>query len=186
MEKIWYDYGEAHPKAQDSLLTLFNSHFERTYPPPVADWEDFKRMHEDQIGIPPTYWMDVIAGQTEWLDWFDVHYHFKPRYIFDDLHAFEKAVMDSGGTLKPWLSAETTTYEERFHAGDMVRKWIFGMSAGLKGICTPVIGQPPERFFGLYSPEDKRYMSADAYVFVHSLIQPKQLPDDISKNGFAG
>lgn len=194
LEEIWYDYGETYPETQDSILTLFNSHFERQFPPPITTWDDFKRMHENPSGIPPTYWMDVIAGQTEWLDWFDIHYHFKPRYIFDDIMAFEKAVLDSGGTLKPWLSAEAsmqleaageTDYEERFHAGDMVRKWIFGMAAELNGICTPVIGQPPERFFGLYSPDDERYMAADAYQFVHSLIQPKQIPTDISGSGFA-
>jgi hypothetical protein len=194
LERSWFEYGEAHPEAQDSLVTLFNSHYERQWPLPISSWNDFSRRIQNTTGIPPTYWMDAIAGQTDWLDWFDIHYHFKPRYIFDNMKAFEASVSDSGGTLKPWLAAEAamqieaqgeTRYEERFHAGDMVRKWIFGMAAGLKGICTPIVGAPPDRFFGLYSDQGDRYMSADAYAFVHSLIQPAAPPIDLSEQGAA-
>jgi hypothetical protein len=194
LERLWYEYGEANTGSQDSLLLLYNSKYERQAPKPIYKWTDFKRRMENQSGMPPPYWMDIIAGQTDWLDWFDIHYHFKPRFIFDDMEAFEKAVIDSGGTLKPWFAAEaamqieeagTTEYVERFHAGDMVRKWIFGITTGLEGICTPVIGAPPDRFFGLYSDQDKRYLSADAYVFIHSLIQPESLPEDLSVNEIA-
>jgi type IX secretion system substrate protein/glycosyl hydrolase family 26 len=194
LERIWFEYGEANPAAQDSLLTLFNSHFERQWPKPITTWENFKRRQTTRTGIPPTYWMDAIAGQTEWLDWFDIHYHFKPRYIYDDMRAFEKAVLDSGGTLKPWLAAEAamqieeqgeTEYEERFHAGDMVRKWITGIDAGLEAICTPVLGYPPDRFFGLYSERGTRYQSANAYAFVHSLIEPREAPEKLSSDEVA-
>ncbi len=194
LERSWFAYGEAHPEAQDSLVTLFNSHYERQWPLPISTWNDFRRRQQGGAGMPATYWMDAIAGQTDWLDWFDIHYHFKPRFISENMKAFERAVIDSGGTLKPWFAAEAamqieeqgeTDYEQRFHAGDMVRKWILGMVAGLKGICTPIVGAPPDRFFGLYSDRGQRYMAADAYAFVHSLIEPASPPIDISGNGFA-
>jgi len=191
LERIWFEYGEANPDAQDSIIAVFNSRYERQWPKDIKTWNDFTRRMQSRIAMPPAYWMDVIAGQTEWMDWFDIHYHFKPRYIFDDMMAFEKAVKDSGGTLKPWLAAEAamqieeagnTVYEERFHAGDMVRKWIFGIDAGLKGICTPILGMPPDRFYGLYTEDDKRYLSADAYEFVHSLIHPADKPERFDSN----
>ncbi len=194
LERIWFAYGEAHPEAQDSLITLFNAMYERQWPLPISSWSDFRRRQQGQTGMPETYWMDAIAGQTDWLDWFDIHYHFKPRFLRENMSAFERAVIDSGGTLKPWFAAEAamqleaqgeTVYEERFHAGDMVRKWIFGMAAGLEGICTPVVGAPPDRFFGLYSDRGQRYLAADAYVFLRSLIEPASPPADVSGGGFA-
>lgn len=185
----WYLFGEAHPEAQDSLIQLFRSRYERHWHQTADSWDDIERRVNRQADIPPCYWMDLMAGQSEWLDFFDVHYHWKPRYIFDELGAFERQVLDSGGTLKPWFSAETafqlnpngdTDYDADFHAADMVRKWIFGMAFGLKGTCTPILGMPPEKFFGLYSVSDERYKSADAYVFLRSLIEPAEAPVDIS------
>ncbi|MCB2205841.1 T9SS type A sorting domain-containing protein [bacterium] len=194
LEREWFEYGEAHVSVQDSLLALYNSHYERLWPNPLSNWNEFRRHMQRGSGMPPTYWMDAIAGQTQWLDWFDIHYHFKPRYIFHNMHAFESAVQDSGGTLKPWFAAEaamqiesggTTQFDDRFHAGDMVRKWISGIIAGLQGICTPIVGAPPDRFFGLYSDRGQRYMSADAYTFVHSLIHPRSAPEDFSGSATA-
>ncbi len=194
LERQWFAYGEANPASQDSLLTLFNAHYERQWPKPLANWSEFRRRMQGRGGIPAEYWMDAIAGQTEWLDWFDIHYHFKPRFIVHNMQAFEQAVRDSGGTLRPWLAAEAamqieeqgeTQYEARFHAGDMVRKWITGIAAGLQGICTPIVGWPPDRFFGLYSDRGQRYQSADAYAFVHSLIAPSGLPEDLGSRNIA-
>ena len=191
LNRLWFNYGEEHPEAQDSILTLYNSRYERQWPKKITTWDNFRRLFRNTEGMPPTYWMDVMAGQTEWLDWFDIHYHFKPRFIFDDINAFEQAVLDSGGTLKPWLAAEAamqieasgnTEYEERFHAGDMVRKWVLGIAAGLEGICTPILGYPPDRFYGLYSERGKRYLAADSYEFLHSLIHPQNPPENMSRN----
>lgn len=194
LEREWFAHGEAHVESQDSLLTLFSSHYERQWPKPLASWNEFRRRMQGRTGIPPTYWMDAIAGQSAWLDWFDIHYHFKPRYLVHNMKAFERAVQDSGGTLKPWLAAEAamqieaqgeTQYEERFHAGDMVRKWITGIAAGLNGICTPIVGWPPDRFFGLYADRGQRYLSADAYAFVHAMIAPAGVPEDLGSDGIA-
>jgi len=156
LEREWFRLGEANEDVQDSLLTLLQSRNER-HAFRYRQWEDLVRRMNPRDGIPPTYWMDVMAGQTDFLDWFDVRYHWKPRFIWDELGAFEHVVQDSGGELKPWLAAEAamqlaegslTEYEERFHAADMARKWVLGMAFGLKGICTPIVGFPPDRFLG--------------------------------------
>lgn len=184
--------GEEDEELQDSLITLLQSRFER-HATRINNWDDVTHLAEGRGGMPPTYWADVIAGQTEWLDWFDIHYHFKPWFIFDELEAFEEAVEDSGGELKPWLAAEAamqlaegslTEYNERFHACDMVRKWIHGMAFGLEGICTPMTGFPPEHFFGLFDDQQQEYQSAQAYRFMRRIIEPWEEPDDFSDNMF--
>lgn len=189
MLREWFEIGEREPRKRDSIIKLYYSRYERHWKNEISTWEDFGRLLTNRSGMPNTYWMDVMAGQTDWLDWFDVHYHWKPRFIFDELAAFEKAVIDSGGTIKPWLAAEAamqieaagnTRYESRFHAADMVRKWTLGMAFGLKGICTPIVGWPPDRFFGLYSEDLEEYLSFRSYSFLHSLIQPQNPPVDLS------
>ncbi|MDP8240650.1 MAG: T9SS type A sorting domain-containing protein [Candidatus Hatepunaea meridiana] len=185
LARKYYRLGEENEELQDSLTTLLQSRFER-HSTRIRSWEDVSRLVEGRGGMPPNYWTDVIAGQTEWLDWFDIHYHFKPRFIFDELTSFEEVVQDSGGELRPWLAAEAamqlaqgglTDYEERFHAGDMARKWILGMAFGLEGICTPITGYPPEHFFGLFDDEQEEYLSATAYRFLRSIIEPLHEPE---------
>ena len=185
----WYQYGLANPLARDSLVGLYMSRYERHWVNNEQSWSDLVNRAERDADVPPCYWMDVMAGQTEWLDFFDVHHHWKPRFIFDELAAFEKQVLDSGGTLKPWFSSETafqlnpasnTKYDERFHAADMARKWILGMAFGLEGTCTPILGMPPDKFFGLYDEDGNEYPSAEAYRFLRSIIEPQGAPEDIS------
>ncbi len=193
LQREWFLYGERHPDARDSLLILYRSRYERQFNPGRFTWDDFRQYMSGSDRTPGLYWADAIAGQTDWMDWFDVHYHWKPRFIFQELRAFENVVRDSGGVLKPWLAAEAamnlspqgkTPYNERFHAGDMVRKWTLGMAFGLLGICTPVVGYPPDRFFGLYSPRLGEYLSAGSYRFLRSLIEPAGPPQDISTGDF--
>ena len=140
LARKYYRLGEENEALQDSLIALLQSRYER-HATRINDWEDVTNLVEGRGGMPPNYWTDVMAGQTEWLDWFDVHYHFKPRFIFDELGSFEEVVQDSGGELRPWLAAEAamqlaegslTEYDEYFHAGDMARKWILGMAFGLE------------------------------------------------------
>lgn len=190
LARSYYRLGEEDEALQDSMITLLQSRFER-HTTRIRSWEDVTSLVQGRGGMPPTYWADVMAGQTEWLDWFDVHYHFKPRFIFDELRSFEETVQDSGGELRPWLAAEAamqlaegglTDYEERFHAGDMARKWILGMAFGLEGICTPMTGYPPEHFFGLYDNRQQEYLSAQTYRFLRSMIQPENEPEDLSEN----
>jgi len=174
----YYRLGERDEALQDSLIALLQSRFER-HSTRVRTWADVANLAQGRGGMPPTYWTDVMAGQTAWLDWFDVHYHFKPRFLTDELHAFEAAVRDSGGELRPWLAAEAamqlaegglTEYDERFQAGDMARKWILGFVNGLEGICTPIVGYPPEHFFGLFDSELNEYSSAQVYRHLRRLI----------------
>ena len=172
LEREWYLLGEENEELQDSLITLLQSRYER-HAIRINDWQDLaNRVNPRGRGMPPTYWQDAIAGQTEYLDWFDVHYHFKPRFIFDELAAFEHVVEDSGGELRPWLAAEAamqlaegslTDYEERFHAGDMARKWLLGKILGLRPICTPIVGFPPEHFYGLFDNELNEYSASEVY-----------------------
>jgi len=192
LARKYYRIGEENEELQDSLITLLQSRFER-HATRIRSWEDVAQLVEGRGGMPPNYWSDVIAGQTEWLDWFDIHYHWKPRFIFDELTSFEEVVQDSGGEVKPWFAAEAamqlaqgslTEYDERFHAADMARKWILGMAFGLKGICTPMTGYPPEHFFGLYNDQQEEYLSATTYRFLRSIIQPLHEPEDLSVRGF--
>jgi len=192
LARKYHRLGEADEELQDSLITLLQSRFER-HATRIEDWEDVTRLVVGRGGMPPNYWADVMAGQTAWLDWFDIHYHFKPRFIFDELGSFEETVQDSGGEVKPWLAAEAamqlaegglTEYEERFHAGDMARKWILGMAFGLEGICTPLTGYPPDHFFGLYDDNQEEYLSAQTYRFLRSLIQPVREAEDLSDSLF--
>ncbi len=186
----WYELGEQFPDKQDSIIELYYSRYERHWKSDIKTWDDFGRLMKNRGGMPETYWMDIMAGQTDWMDWFDVHYHWKPRFIFDELAAFEHAVIDSGGSLKPWLAAEAamqieeagnTRYDELFHAGDMVRKWILGIAFGLKGICTPIVGAPPDRFYGLFDIDLNEYFSFKSYKFLHSVIKPESPPEDLSE-----
>ncbi|NQU06887.1 MAG: T9SS type A sorting domain-containing protein, partial [Calditrichaeota bacterium] len=192
LARKYYRIGEDDEDLQDSLMTLLQSRYER-HSTRIRSWEDVARLVEGRGGMPPNFWADVMAGQTEWLDWFDIHYHFKPRFIFDELGSFEQTVQDSGGEVKPWLAAEAamqlaqgglTEYDERFHAADMARKWILGMAFGLEGICTPMTGYPPEHFFGLYDDQQEEYLSATAYRFLRSIIQPLHEPEDLSVGDF--
>ncbi len=188
LARKYYRLGEENEALQDSLIMLLQSRFER-HANRVNDWPDVRMLALGRGGMPPTYWEDIMAGQTEWLDWFDVHYHFKPVFIFDELSSFEETVRDSGGELRPWLASEAamqlaqgglTEYEERFHAADMARKWIYGLAFGLEGICTPITGYPPEHFFGLFNDEQEEYLSAATYRFLRSIIQPLDEPEDLS------
>ncbi len=188
----YYRMGEENEELRDSLITLIQSRFER-HATRVRSWDDVGLLVNSRGGLPPNYWTDVMAGQTDYLDWFDVHYHFKPRFLFDELHSFEQTVQDSGGEVKPWLAAEAamqlaqgglTDYEERFHAADMARKWILGMAFGLEGICTPMTGYPPEHFFGLFDDDQEEYLSATTYRFLRSVIQPVNEPEDNSSGQF--
>lgn len=192
LARKYYRIGEEDEALQDSLLTLLQSRFER-HATRIRSWDDVAGLVEGRGGIPPTYWSDVMAGQTEWLDWFDIHYHWKPRFIFDELTSFEEVVQDSSGEVRPWLAAEAamqlaqgslTEYDERFHAADMARKWILGMAFGLEGICTPMTGYPPEHFFGLYNDQQEEYLSATTYRFLRSIIQPLHEPEDRSDQQF--
>lgn len=188
LARKYFRMGEADEGLQDSLITLLSSRYER-HATRIRNWEDVRRQVVGRGGMPSTYWSDVMAGQTEWLDWFDIHFHFKPRFIFDELTSFEEVVQDSGGELRPWFAAEAamqlaegglTEYEERFHAADMARKWILGIAFGLEGICTPITGYPPEHFFGLFDDEEEEYLSATTYRFLRSIIQPVNEPEDLS------
>jgi len=189
LARKYYRIGEENAELQDSLITLLQSRFER-HATRINTWEDVQRLVVGRGGMPPNYWSDVMAGQTEWLDWFDIHYHWKPRFIFEELGAFEEMVQDSGGEVKPWLAAEAamqlaqgglTDYEARFHAGDMVRKWISGIAFGLEGICTPMTGFPPEHFFGLFDDQQQEYLSATSFRFLRSIIQPTSEPKEMSE-----
>ncbi|MDP8206323.1 MAG: T9SS type A sorting domain-containing protein [Candidatus Electryonea clarkiae] len=191
LERFYFEMGEEDATLQDSLILLLQSRFER-HATRINSWDDLRNRVNPRGGMPPAYWADAMAGQTDWLDWFDIHYHFKPRFIFDEIAAFEQTVEDSGGTNRPWLAAEAamqlaqgglTEYEEGFHAGDMVRKWILGMAVGLEGICTPLTGFPPERFFGLFDDQPEEYLSAESYRFLRTLVQPENNPLNLSENG---
>jgi len=192
LEREYYRLGEEDEDLQDSFLILLESRYER-HSTRIETWDDLRQRVGNERGMLPIYWTDVIAGQTEWLDWFDIHYHWKPGFIFEELGAWEDVVQDSSGELRPWLAAEAamqlaqgslTDYEERFHAGDMARKWVLGMAFGLEGICTPMTGYPPEHFFGLYNSDGQEYLSAQTYRFLRHLIDPTDDPEDISREMF--
>jgi hypothetical protein len=179
LARRYYRIGEQNAELQDSLITLLQSRYER-HATRINNWAEVERLVVGRGGMPSTYWGDVMAGQTDWLDWFDVHYHWKPRFIFDELGAFNQTVRDSGGEVKPWLAAEAamqlaqgglTEYDARFHAGDMARKWITGLAFGLEGICTPITGFPPEHFFGLFNAEQEEYLSAGVYRNLRHLFE---------------
>ena len=190
LEREWLRLGNENEELQDSLMNLMHSRYERQAFRGVNDWATFNRWHSSVGARRWMYWTDAMAGQTEWLDWFDVHYHWKPRYIFDELGAFEQVVADSGGQLRPWLAIEAamqlqpegrTRFEARFHAGDMARKWVLGMAFGLEALCTPIIGWPEDKFFGLYDPADStEYLSATTWRLMRELIQPFEEPKDLS------
>ncbi|MBT7789980.1 MAG: T9SS type A sorting domain-containing protein, partial [Calditrichaeota bacterium] len=178
LARRYYRLGERNAGLQDSLITLLQSRYER-HATRINTWEDVQRLVVGRGGMPPNYWSDAMAGQTAWLDWFDIHYHWKPRFIFDELGAFNQTVRDSGGEVKPWFAAEAamqlgqgglTEYNARFHAGDMARKWILGLKFELRGICTPMTGFPPEHFFGLFDDQQQEYLSAGVYRYLRTLF----------------
>ncbi len=187
LARDYYRMGEDNEEMQGYLITQLQSRLER-HSTRIRSWQDVEQLAFGRGGMPPTYWSDIIAGQTDWLDWFDIHYHWKPRFLVDDMVAFMRVVTDSGGNSRlPWLASEAamqlaqggmTEYEERFHAADMTRKWIYGMTV-LEGVCTPMTGFPPEHFFGLFDDQQQEYLSATSYRFLRSIIHPLHEPLDI-------
>lgn len=178
LEREWYELGLVSPTARPVLLDFFHSRYERHFKKQLT-WWDFEKWIDTYEIVPNCYWADMLAEQSEWVDCFEVHYHFKPRFIHHELRAFERKVLQAGGELKPWFASEAamqlvphggTEFEERFHAGDMIKKWITGMAFGLEGICTPVIGYPPGSFYGLYDEHGEEYPAAHCYRFVRRLV----------------
>ncbi|MFH2001755.1 MAG: hypothetical protein ABIK28_18870 [Planctomycetota bacterium] len=192
LEREWYQQGEAVPELRPGILELFQSRNERSFSD-VKNWEDFRRWVENYDVLPHCYWTDMLARESEWMDCFEVHYHFKPRFIYNELQAFEHAVLRAGGTLKPWFASEasmqlsplgSTLFNARFHAGDMVKKWFSGMAFGLDGICTPITGYPPDRFFGLYDVDGNEYPAAQCYRFMRRLVPLPTVFQNISCEPF--
>jgi hypothetical protein len=190
LEREWFRAGDASPALRPCILEQVQSRYERHLSEEFT-WLGFKRWVHYYEVLPNCYWCDMLAAQSEWVDCFEVHYHFKPRFIYAELGAFEHMVTEFGGTLKPWFAGEaamqlspdgTTTFEERFHAGDMVRKWFTGMAFGLEGICTPIIGYPPDCFFGLYDVDANEYLAAECYRIMRRLVPNPRQFKNISKD----
>jgi len=178
VEKNWFALGQNQPQLQDSLLALFNSLDER-YWQIFSSWNDVVQyITNDTLRLYKQLWFNAFIRLTNWVDYQDIHYHFKPRFLADNIKAYETVLHDSGIVSKPWLAAEATMrinqrrlpFDQRFHAADMVRKWVLGMDSKLIGICTAIIGSPPTSYFGLYDSSGNSYLAATSYRFLSSLI----------------
>lgn len=175
----WYQVGDANPDKRDSIITLFQSQVERVQVGYYSDWNtvDYAMNHSNFDKLEN--WSNTLIENTDWVDFHDIHYHYKPRFLKEDIETATNAIIALGKTPKPYFvseaamnlySAASVNFTSTFHANDMVRKWITAMINDVEGICTPMIGYPAHLFYGLFNEDSIPYDAYNSYHFIKQLI----------------
>jgi len=175
--KWWYSIGNNAPLKRDSIADLFNSYADRYVPGYYSSWSIIENEVVDNT--QETDWIYALTDNTDWVDFHDIHTHYKPWFIESEIEALNAAIVDKGHTPKPYLAMEAAMFilsgaalpfEEVFHANDMARKWIIAASQDVKAICTPIIGAPSNMFYGFKLNNANKYKALNAYYYLREIL----------------
>ncbi|MEM9023690.1 MAG: hypothetical protein AAGB22_08100, partial [Bacteroidota bacterium] len=77
----WYLLGgNGGIRVQDSVVTLFQSRYNERTIQDYTDWYDVVSKVRESGEKARRNWVLRLVAQTAWMDYWDVHYHFKPRF----------------------------------------------------------------------------------------------------------
>jgi len=177
-EKLWFQLGDTNFTIRDSLRNLFRSSKERSSSFNFANWlsvtewasTNSSNSSRKTLNRKADLWLRYFHRWTArgYVDWNDIHHHFKPRFLLEHISLFDSAVVDSvnaagiiGNAPLPWMAVEAAMGTEadtnyvfypdtipyldtifmKFHADDMVRKWTIGMRSGLIASIPPYVSE---------------------------------------------